>query len=159
MLRMVSVKKLFFLLLWAIIALLLVFFIHGPFLEPGVEEAVVRAVLSQAGEPGEGQLAAEGHKVFQATEKGNELTVYGMFSYGLYDTEEGDYVPGGEAVPARITFHDSGSGGWELQSYEEAGIEGTAVWDLFPVSLRPFLLLSGLYDSGLEAQLRTYFDA
>ena len=157
MLRLVSVKKLFFLLLWAIVALLLVFFIHGPFLEPGVEDAVVRAVLSQAGEPEAGQIAAEGHKVFQATEKGDELTVYGMFSYGLYDTEEGEYAPGAEAVPARITF-GGGSGGWNLLSYEEAGIEGTAVWDLFPVSLRPVLLFSGLYDSGLEAQLRAYFD-
>ena len=87
--KKISVKKLFLLLLAAILALLLLFFLHGPFLEPGVEDAVSQAVLAQVEEATDPDLvAAEGHKIFQATEEGEELVVYGVFCYGLYQVGE-----------------------------------------------------------------------
>ena len=78
MFRTVSVKKLFFLLLAAILALLLLFFIHGPFLDEGVEDAVARALLDEAGVPEEGTVPAEGHKIFQAAADGDVLQVWGI---------------------------------------------------------------------------------
>lgn len=157
--KKVSVKKLFFLLLAAILALLLLFFLHGPFLEPEVEEAVVQAVLEQVEKTEDPtQVAAEGHKIFQATEQGEELVVYGVFCYGLYQVgEDGQTqrLSGTDAVPAKLTFQKAGEGAWVLQCYEEAASSALRK-ELFPLSLRPFLLFMEWYDSELQNQLEQY---
>lgn len=157
--KKISVRKLFLLLLAAILALLLLFFLHGPFLEPGVEDAVSQAVLAQVEEAADPDLvAAEGHKIFQATEEGEELVVYGVFCYGLYQVGEdqrGQRVSGSDAVPAKLTFRKEGDGSWTLQRYEEAGSKELRS-ELFPLSLRPFLLFMSWYDRDLEEQVTEY---
>ena len=160
MFRTVSVKKLFFLLLAAILALLLLFFIHGPFLDEGVEDAVARALLDEAGVPEEGTVPAEGHKIFQAAADGDVLQVWGIFRTGIYRrTENGpEAVSVSEAVPARLTFARQ-DGRWQLTEYripEDQGFFGKDMKELFPWHLRLFALMKGAFENGLTRQMEAY---
>ena len=160
MFRTVSVKKLFILLLAAILALLLLFFVHGPFLDEGVEEAVAQALLDEAGVPEKGIIPAEGHKIFQAVSDGDVLQVWGIFCTGLYrHTENGPKavsVP--EAVSAKMIFSKQ-DGRWQLTDFqvpEDSGFFGKDMKELFPWHLRLFALMKGVFENGLTKQMEAY---
>ena len=160
MFRSVSVKKLFFLLLAFILALLLLFFVHGPFLDEGVEDAVAQALLARAGTQGEEEVPAEGHKIFQAAAGGDTLQVWGIFRTGVYrQTEQGpEAVASSEAEAARLTFTRK-DGRWQLAEYqvpENKDFFGKDMKELFPWHLRVFTLFKGIFESGLTRQMEAY---
>lgn len=160
MFRSVSVKKLFFLLLASILALLLLFFVHGPFLDEGVEDAVAQALLARAGTPGEGEIPAEGHKIFQAAADGDTLQVWGAFRTGVYrQTEQGpEAVASSGAEAAKLTFARK-DGRWQLAEYrvpENTDFFGEDMKELFPWHLRVFTLFKGIFESGLTRQMEAY---
>lgn len=160
MFRSVSVKKLFILLLAAIIALLLLFFLHGPFLNEGVEDAVARALLERADASEEGDVPAEGHKIFQVTENGDTMQVWGVFRTGVYRPAEGgaELAEASDAVPARLTFEKK-DGDWVLTDYREPsdpGLTGKDMKEIFPWHLRPFAAMTGVFEGGLQKQMEAY---
>ncbi|MBQ6362327.1 MAG: hypothetical protein IJJ25_14420 [Lachnospiraceae bacterium] len=163
MFRWVSVKKLFFVLLAAIIALLLMFFIHGPYIEEGAEKAVEQALLERTENGDEETVSAEGHRLFQVVQTGEKLEVWGLFSTGtLKRSEDGTQTSYTEkAVPAKLTFEKDGSG-WKLAEYtvpEDSGFSSAEMKAAFPFHLRIALLLSGLFESDLEEQMQAYAPA
>ena len=160
MFRQVSVKRLFFLLLAAIIGLLLLFFLYGPFLDEGVEDAVVQALLKRTETSEEGSFPAEGHKIFQVVRKEDSMQVWGAFCTGVFRNRENvpELAAVSEAVPARMTFIQE-NGGWVLSEYREVkeeGFFGKDMKDIFPWHLRLFAILTGWFEGGLRKQLEAY---
>ena len=160
MFRWVSVKKLFFVLLAAIIALLVMFFVHGPYIEEGAEEAVKRALLERSMDQGEDTVPAEGHRFFQVTQTEDTLEVWGIFRTGAFRKTEGgvEAVRLSDAAPAKMTF-ERREGEWMLSEYREpddADLSEGERKKLFPFHLRAALLFKGLFESDLERQMQAY---
>ena len=163
MFRWVSVKKLFFVLLAAILALLLMFFVHGPYIEEGAEKAVEQALLERTEDADEKTVSAEGHRLFQVVQTGEKLEVWGIISTGtLKQSEDGTDISYTEkAAPAKMTFEKDGSE-WTLAEYtapEDTGFSSAEMKAAFPFHLRVALLLSGLFESDLDKQMQAYAPA
>lgn len=143
--RKISVKKMFIFLLAATLAMIALFFLHGPYLEPGLEDAISQAVLAQA-EPQPGELPAEGHRIIMTEKRGETLTLYGVCSYGCY--EQGSDTPssGSTVVPMRIVVKGTDGDGWEIISYDEPSekaLHTESMEDIFPFLPRTILNLFG----------------
>ncbi len=163
MFRWVSVEKLFFVLLAAIIALVLMFFLHGPYIEEGSEKAVEQALLDRTEDEDEETVSAEGHRLFQVVQTEDKLEVWGIFSTGTCrKTEDGaEFQYEDEAAPAKMTFEKNGSE-WALTEYaapEDTGFNSAELKAAFPFHLRVALLLSGFFEADLEEQMQAYAPA
>lgn len=150
MFRMVSVRKLFLLLLAAVVALMGLFFLHGPFLEEGVDQAVHDILLLQ-GEPGTGEVRAEGHRLFQCARKGDGLEVAGVYSLAYVD---GDELTVSSPAAFRVHLSEYGNGTWVPSDpfFQSAGDEA-ARKELLPLTLRVLMGDPEKYADELRAQI------
>ena len=145
---MVSVKQLFLLLLAAVVLLLALFFLHGPFLEEGVDQAVHDALMALA-EPGGGEVRAEGHRLFQCARKGETLEAAGVYSQAYAD---GCEITVTDPVAFRMVLTGPGDGSWTATGFERAPNEA-ARQEMFPLTLRVLMGDPAKYAGELREQI------